>query len=284
MKSIKNNELDNQFFDDQFKTKFEGFEPSVMPELWKTIESELDEKSEHLVFFSRFITTRFFKYGAVAATILVAFAVWKWNDAEVIYLKKTTEALVSVSPVENPIPRSEAAVGNNPLLDASGKITNPTLGNQNRESKTALETTGQKEEATKASKVTREDIVGDSRYALIESITPSSSSTLSINQDPIDMEEYIKPGQLTLTLKESSNTNEAATNRGSEVAGIELVSSENEDEEIDNSRKKKLGISTVLNFLAKGISGTGERSLQFSESEEGILKLDLKLGLAKTKN
>jgi hypothetical protein len=54
--------------------------------------------------------------------------------------------------------------------------------------------------------------------------------------------------------------------------------------EEENSSRKKVRVSTVLNFIAKGLTNENGNSIEFSESEDGILKLDLKLGFAKSKD
>src|SRR5690554_1463411 len=89
---------DSNKFDHEVKSKFEGFTPSVPTELWSKIESQLSYvepiKPAKRVRFSYFI------YGAIAASILIAFLFWKFDNTEEFELQKKSVATVIETPLE----------------------------------------------------------------------------------------------------------------------------------------------------------------------------------------
>jgi hypothetical protein len=257
---------ENNQFDQEVKSKFEDFTPPVPLDLWDEIENQLniiESNKNKLIKRARF---SFLEYGSVAATILIAFLFWKLGNTGHIYLEEIPEVYTSKIPFEGNLPQqkdNEELYPKEELLDADHFAEAPL---QKRAMEKVNVKPPQAEIAKSNTKPRLENILGEDEFnnAYIEPAYSSSLNEMSALAEnaPFDNRE--------ITLQDSLPLQEEIT--GSLIDGM------------DRPRNKRLGVSTVLNFLAKGLSNESGNSIEFSESDEGILKMDIKRGLAKSKD
>jgi hypothetical protein len=255
---------DNNKFDHEIKSKFDGFNPSVPAELWNKIESQLDDaepnKPVKRVRFS------YFTYGAVAASILIAFLFWKLGDTEELELQEDSVVYVSESPIER----------NEPLLDskrdAEQAIAEVFVKTEHLEEVRGLAN----HKKTASDDLPLETIVAISDTTNYESVPKEveysiafveTSDPLPLSENSIVIEQALPFQNEDISFQESISLEEA-----NQVLFIKE----------EESQTKMLRVSTLLNLLAKGLSNESGKSIEFSESDEGILKLDIKLGLVKS--
>lgn len=262
MESVKNNKMD-----EQMKAKFDNFAPPVPTDLWNKIESQLDVGQPIKMMPVKRIRSSFFIYGgAVAATLLVAFAFWKFSGQEAIVLKGSPKVYAS-----------------KPLSEATGLTQVDKKGEQQAHQGSILDVNPiaaakksikvaekvapnpQSVEIKLATEANVEHTQGELDY---HAIYAESAFSIASTEEPIVTLDVLPFESEIIALQESTSLQEN--------------SQDNLNEEIIPSKNKKIGVSTVLNFLAKGLSNESGKSIEFSESEEGILKLDLKLGFAKS--
>lgn len=260
MESVENNQ-----FDHEVKSKFEDFTPSVPVGLWDKIESQLSAieptKSKPI----KRLRFSFFAYGSVAATLLVAFTFWKFSNTENIHSKESVEVLVSKVPFERNLPQKE-----------------------DRESDVELNKKGEILEADRlaavVSKKTRSEQPNIKRLQ-VEVVESNSIASLEpiLEEDDFSI-AYIEPTHSVVLYEMPALAENAPFDTDIMLQGslpLQEDASINPIEEIDKPKNKRLGVSTVLNFLAKGLANESGNSVEFSESDEGVLKLDIKRGLAR---
>lgn len=262
MESVKNNKMD-----EQVKAEFDNFAPPVPTDLWNKIESQLDAEQPINAMPVKRIRSSFFIYGgAVAATLLIAFAFWKFDGQEAIVLKASPEVYASKSLSEGTgltqvDKKDEQQAHQESLLDV-----NP-IAAVNKPIK-VVEATTPKIQIMEVESAVETNLANSSKAVESNAVRAESAFSLSVIEAPIATREVLPLENRVVALQESISLQEDVQ--------------DNLTEEIIPSKGKKIGVSTVLNFLAKGLSNESGKSIEFSESEEGILKLDLKLGFAKS--
>src|SRR5690554_6593362 len=91
----------NNNTDEQVKAKFENFAPPVPVDLWNIIEKQLDNElpvqNKPIIRIKRAYSIY---GGAIAATLIVAFAFWKFDKNETIELKRSDEVYALKAPSE----------------------------------------------------------------------------------------------------------------------------------------------------------------------------------------
>ena len=258
MESMKNNKMDGQV-----KAKFDDFAPPVPPDLWNKIESQLDAAQPIKKKPIKRIGLSFSLYGgAIAASLLIAFVFWKFGENEAIEIKPSPEVYASKVPHEENKSgqREEKQVTQEGLLEV-----NPIVAVKNP-IKIVKDVTPKPQiiETKLATETSLESLLNE-----VESnaVYVESALSLSIVEAPLTAQQVLPFEGEIIAFQEPTPLREDIQ--------------DNVEEEISTSKNKKIGVSTVLNFLAKGLSNENGKSIEFSESEEGILKLDLKLGFAK---
>lgn len=259
MGSVKNNNMD-----EQVKTKFENFAPPVPMDLWSKIESQLDTPIKAIPIKRRRLSFSIYG-GAVAAMLLIAFAFWKFGEHETIDLRRSAEVYISKSPFEGNEPRKEAKneeenAQQERLFDAT-----PIAAVKKLKAAKNVTSKPQKMEVKLATDANLESSRKEVDY---NAVYYESAFSLSVSETPLAMQETLPRESETIALQKNTPLQEDIQ--------YSLVN------EINNSKNRRIGVSTVLNFLAKGLSNENGNSIEFSESEEGILKLGLKLGFGKS--
>lgn len=261
MESVKNNKMDKQV-----KAKFDDFAPPVPPDLWNKIESELDTAQPIKSTPIKRIGLSFGLYGgAIAATLLIAFAFWKFGETETIELKHSPEVYALKAPFEGN--ESDQEVKNDKKQAQQGGLfeVDPFAAVKNPIKIAEVVTT--KPQIIEAKIATEASLENPLKEVESNVVYTESALSLSITEAPLPIQQALPFEGEIIALQEPTPLQEDIQ--------------DNVEEEISPSKNKKIGVSTVLNFLAKGLSNENGKSIEFSESEEGILKLDLKLGFAK---
>lgn len=262
MESVKNNKMD-----EKIKAKFDNFAPPVPTDLWNKIEIELDFEQPIKMMPVKGKRSSFFIYsGAVAATLLVAFTFWKFGEDKTTEPKQSPEVYASNTISEENEPSRVGIKEEQQAKQGSVLKSSPIVAVKKPiEEVGGLTPKSQTVEVESATKAKAEESQREVDYhALYAEAAFSASSIDKVigTQEVLPLEGEIIALKVPVLLQE-------------EIQDSLL-------EEVSSSKNKKIGVSTVLNFLAKGLSNESGKSIEFSESEEGILKLDLKLGFAKS--
>ncbi len=259
----------NNNMDEQVKATFDNFAPPVPADLWDKIEKQLDvPQSIENKPIRRIMRSYSIYGGAIAATLIVAFAFWKFQKNETIELKPGPEVYASKIPLEGNRIGLESMISDEQVL-------------QEPLSETLLEVgrIAAVKKPTVAAKLTSKSMVKEVNLANSTSLASTlqvresntvhveSAFSLSVAEAPLAIQEVLPLESKIIALQESISL------QGDVQASLV---------EEDTSENKKIGVSTVLNFLAKSLSKENGKSIEFSESDEGILKIDLKLGFAKS--
>lgn len=267
--------MDNREFDRKIKTKLEHFEAPVPLGLWDEIEQKLETGEGSFVEVS--IVKRpkpigslkriILIYGSIAAMFFVAFLFWNNKDTGIIYLE-SKPAQANIAPVEVPeVTREGSQEIFEPATEKVVVVVERLVKSTERKLSQGVYARLKDVETLVTIEPAKENnLTGQvPQVGLIESelaLTPAGTV--------VEREEVLSLTREDLEL--------ASQESGRNAEGRE----HSEYEEVKSLRNKKIGVSTVLNFLAKGFSGERGNSIEFSENEEGILKWDIKSSLAKT--
>lgn len=240
------------------KTKFDAFAPEVPPEIWQRIEEQLDEAQPLPLKRSKRRKTVLLLYATgIAATMFIAFTFWHLNTPDTQNEAQNVETYASQNPTKN---------AENTEEKKSGSRT-PTAVTHVEETKVSINHQPQSEMLNSEKSISEElsTVKFNEAQQSLALISTSALSELSIaEQEQLPSPDPIIALQNTPLLQED----------------IPLPPSE----ESGNLKNKKLGVSTVLNFLAQSLTNDIRDNIEFSESEEGILKVDLKMRLAKAED
>lgn len=256
--------MENSQFDRKVKSKFEDFTPPVALDLWDRIDSQLNIQESKRLKPTKGRWLSFLMYGSVAATFLIAFAFWKLYDPVNLPQKKDPASYVSEIPVEDILSQKD-------IEDDTEFYPKEVLHEVDR----FAEAHSQKLPLGKIGvKPTQEIVAKLKKHTIIENDLEEVSFSTTDSKP-----SHSKPTEL-LAFAE----NAPFDNRDIALLNSLPLQEEAEDlrEGVGYSKNKKLGVSVVLNFLARGLANGN--SIEFSESDEGILKLDVKWGLAKSKD
>ncbi len=255
--------MENNQFDREVKSKFEDFTPPVALDLWSKIDNQLNIQESKKIIPVKGRRFSFLVYGSIAATVLIAFAFWKLYDPVNLPSKKDPVAYISEIPIEGISSQKDKDDNTEsyqkkvlPEVDRFAGVHTQKVPFGKVDSKPAQE----------AAVKLKTNTITENEF--------EEGSFGTINSEP----SHSKPTEILAF----------AENAPFDNGGITVLNSLPLQEEadlidgIDHSKNKKLGVSVVLNFLAKGLANGN--AIEFSESDEGILKLDVKWGLAKSKN
>ena len=276
--------LGDKKFDHILKEKFDSFEVKVPSGLWANIEEDLDavqtnesigiEKKALILTWVRSnkniektkIKRIVMLFGSVAALLFITFVFIRNHNSDVVYLKVNTKKQLVKIPLEKKKSDSEANLSlvqklpdmkSNLVLLAEDSVTE--LRSQNNVFEQKVQTYDVVVEKNQKSKVLKEEVLDQaitlvSVNRFIETREPFSSSV----DLPIFTYKEIN------SQHENSESSWEATNK--------------------DANAKKLRLSTVLNFLTKGFNSERGNPIEFTETDEGILKLAIKASLVKSPN
>ena len=260
--------MENNQFDREVKSKFEDFTPPVALDLWSKIDNQLNIQESKKIIPVKGRRFSFLVYGSVAATVLIAFAFWKLYDPVNLPSKKDPVTYISEIPLEGISPKKD----NEDNMESYRKKVLPEV-DRFAGLHTQKVPFGKADSKPAQEAVVKEAVVKLKTNTIIENEFEEGSFG-TINSEP----SHSKPTEIIAF----------AENAPFDSGGITLLNSLPLQEEadlidgIDHSNNKKVGVSVVLNLLAKGFANGN--AIEFSESDEGTLKLDVKWGLAKSKN
>ena|SRR5690606_38441647 len=244
----------NKEFDRHIKAKLDELEPEVPASLWNAIAKELPaEQNLRSISDKRGFS---YSWAAIAACLLIAFSFWKFQPEEVIHLRSTTASadretpgdrvVIQVHPPAEPVQKSGSDA---PATPARRQVTPPAgPGHPDRLSDISPNTYAsvnkvniEPHQPVKALKLPEHDFIDDPEV-----------------QSVLEEEVAFAP----VPLEEAGAVDVPATD--AEAFAVE-----------DKSRPKV--VSSVLNFIASNIQiGSGATRVEFSETEHGVLKVDIK--------
>lgn len=243
----------NKEFDRHIKAKLDEVQPEVPATLWNAIANELPAEEN----VRKITGKRRYPYAwlAVAACLLIAFSVWKLQPQEVIHLR-SADALVVKSP--NGGADKEVSAGARqsalPVLSPSDALPDEPAMAAPVKNNAAYRPAVRAEHYASVRKAETEPQRDIQALELPEAVfiqVPEKSSVL---------EEEV--AFVPVPFEEESEQSFPEKNAETLSAG-------------ERSRPKV--VSSVLNFIASNIQiGGGGTRVEFSETEHGVLKVDIK--------
>lgn len=275
--------MNDKKFDSTLKEKIASFEANVPAGLWENIKEELDaekavgptliEKDAPIVIAkkingnngARSVKRIVMLFGSIAALLFITFFFLRNDNSEIIYLQPMAKSQRVAIPAEKQDDISENTI---PLIqevdDAKNTLESVTV-----------------------------NVVKEKHFEKTQSIQKSSPTASEVNnneefqvvkEEKIDHAIALVPVEIVIEIKEPL----AVTNTLPVLALQEISIQQNSQESalegnIGELHSRKIGLSTVLNFLTKGLISEREIPIEFSETEEGILKWDIKSSLARNR-
>jgi len=244
----------NKDFDNQVKKKFDGFLPEAPSSIWQEVEKGITKEStfepKNQNISKRGNVKRYMSIAA--ALVFIGFTIWKLQPEEKILLKgsslvqktdqqriDTIQKVARIEPVKTyPIP--------------SDNVNKAEYGLEKPINETSA------------------------RPASIVSIKKEKIDPIAVNL-PVDFgiegNEDLPQEEVRITLSTPDKS------ESTKLSSLEepILSINNEESYIPNPqpKEKQKIVSSVLNFVANNLI-KGEQFIEFTETEHGILKVDLK--------
>lgn len=231
----------NKKFDQQVRKKFEDFSAEVSPSLWDAIEKEI--KPEEVKIKKLFNFKRYRYISVAAALLIIGFTIWQIQPEEKVFLsgKGTVEETAIVKELEVQPP---------PVNESVPKIVYKPV--------TLAMNDGVEEQQSHDSQL---DI--EKKAEIISSRKPLSVLNTPVENDHTSLVNNVSVASSLNKVLDVSNENLDSLDRGQELA-------ETEPEE-----RQKI-VSSILNFVAGNLQIGGDRRVEFTENEHGIIKIGLK--------
>ena len=259
-------------FDRQLRQKFENFCPKPSAGLWEKIAAQLDEGApqQHeptVIKHRRFPTW----WMAVAAVLLVVCGVlyWQSRPVSITYLRADTQAVATVDKVveepELPENVAEPTPVTEPLdLERLRRV----FAKRDRKGHVQVAPRTVIQEKTRVSEEVRES--PQAEVAALRPLVMAVPQIDSLNGNADRQTEV-----------------ERAEIETARVPDIQpLVVLEEEEETMlatGHHGKQPFGLSNILNYVVGAVDQREEKLVTFSNDDEGSLKLDFNLGLAKNR-
>lgn len=232
----------NKDFDQQVRKKFEDFSAEVPPSLWTTIEKEIkpgEVKINKVFDFKRY------RYISVAAALLIiGFTIWQIQPEEKIFLSGQG-AMEETALVQEP--EVQQSSDNRPVLKTVSEPVTVAVVND----------------------VEEDQRLQDPQLA-IEKKTEEVSPREPILAVNIPTKNDNAP--LINDVSAASSLNKTMDSRNESLdsldTGLELAATEPEE--------RQNIVSGILNFVAGNLQIGGDRRIEFTENEHGIIKIGLK--------
>lgn len=243
----------NKDFDRQVKKKFEDFSAEVPPTLWTTIEKEIEPGE---VKIKKVFNLKRYRYISIAAALLIiGFTIWKIRPEEKIFLSGQG-AIEKTVLVQEPEVKQSADERLSPLVVE--KDNEPVLINVSEPRSVAVVNDDDNDQRRQDSQTAIEKKTEE--FAHREPILAVNAPVENDNSSLIDNASAISSLNKTLDVMDE--------NLDSLYQGPELA--ETKAEERQNI------VSGILNFVAGNLQIGGDRRLEFTENEHGIIKIGLK--------
>lgn len=243
----------NKKFDQQVRKKFEDFSAEVSTSLWVAIEKEIEP--EEVKAAKVFSLKRYRFISAAAALIIIGFTIWKIQPEEKIFLsgEGTVEeaALVQEPEVSQPTAdRLTSVVTEEDREPVSKHVPEPV-------SATVVKEDG-------------EDLHVQAPQLAVErkiEEVPYTEPVLAVKA-PIESDNALLIDDASIAA--SSNKALDVKNENSDSLNQSLALAETESVE-----RPKI-VSGILNFVAANLQLGGDKRVEFTENEHGIIKIGLK--------
>ena len=247
----------NKEFDRQIKAKLDELQPEVPASLWDSIAKELPREEKERKISGK---TRFpYSWAAIAACLLIAFSFWKLQPKEVIHLRSTAAI------AENEMPDDIVALQDGATTE-SAPIADPVSP--------AFPLARRSEPAVAGS--------DKSTSSLLSDVSPNSYASVNRTEIPshqqIEALELPEPDFINEPKVQSVLEEEVAFAPApfEEASTSDYPGADAQDISVEERSRPKV-VSSVLNFIAGNIQiGSGGTRVEFSETEHGVLKVDIK--------
>jgi len=242
----------NKKFDQQVKKKFEDFSVEAPPSLWTAIEKEI--KSEEVKTNKVFNLKRYRFISAAAALLIIGFTIWKIQPEEKIFLSgQETEkepGFVHVPEIKQSTNDKVISVmveeDNEPVLKPVPKPISVAIAHEDSEGW----------------------LLRDPQLAVEQKI-----DEVSTREQLLAVSTPIENDNASII----NNKSASSLNKTLDITSENLDSLYQEPYLVENEPEGRQKIvSSILNFVAANIQIGGDKRVQFTENEHGIIKIGLR--------
>jgi len=289
MKRVGNNP-----FDEAIRRKFEDFRPSVPDGLWENIASRLEETQDRVVPL-RPERRRQRQWIAVAAVALLVCgaAIWFNRPVEVTYLRGEAPAGAAMTAGETQEGMKLAASDTGAAPTGSETAVQDARVPETER----IDLAGLKQLFGRKRRVGEQDRKEptDTEQPQVDRHVPDAGVQLAAQVVPVEMTPALTAGPVTSETQHEPMAQPVppVSEMTMELAGVpdiqRPVPLEDEAEVLlasadpESTGKSPFGISKLLNYVVGAVDQREEKIVTFSTNEEGILKMDFNLGLARNR-
>jgi len=245
----------NKKFDSKLKKKFDEFSPEIPSSIWNGIERELDKENTAEPIISKVSSgTNLKRYMSFAASLLfVGFAIWKVQPEEKIFLRGS----------EDFVQKANVAV-----IDTIRQVA------QVEDIKVHTRTnydTKKKEPIFESHKDVSLEPVKVALSIREKNIVIKSGSISEIEDNVI-----VPDNEIAIALSSRPANTTLVTSSLNLEESPAIINQEEQYLPDSQPQERQKIVSTVLNFVASNLKVRDKQVVEFTETEHGIIKVDLK--------